>query len=270
MNNHTQVTDKPVICTVIELIDQKLQLTNDKIIKFEKFIAQEPTRWIILFIAVMLTYIYMLYISFMSKNSPSDSQQQRDTALLFNSSLGGYNKIRGDPNSESLFKWDSAELSLMSLVVVATIFLYWKIVVKQTDEKFFIKILRFILIWIHIVILLLLIPVNDFHKRILYNFRCVLVTVCNEPLQELWLAFLFIVLLPFPGSTSYKQRLVWLSIKLGMFYIFQNFLLGSPNYSIEPPDQNKTLPNSTLEYIGYSAFILIVIVLVVRENCKRA
>jgi hypothetical protein len=263
-------SEKPVTCTVIDIIDRKLHLTNDKIVKFEKFISEEPTRWIILFVSVIITYIYMIYISFMSKNSPSESQQQRDTALFFNSSLGGYNKIRGDPDSPSLFKWDAAECGLMSVVIVATIFLYWKIVIKQTGEKFFIKILQFILAWLHSVILLFFIPVNDFHKRILYNFRSILVTVCNDPLQELWLAFLFIVLLPFPGSNSHKERLVWLSIKLGLFYIFQNFLLGSPNYSIEPSEENKTLPNSTLEYIGYSAFILVVIVLVVRENCKRA
>jgi hypothetical protein len=262
--------NKPITCTIMDQIDKKLNLSHEKIVKFEKFISEEPTRWIILFVSVIVTYLYMLYISFISKNSPSEPQQQRDTALLFNWSLGGYNQTRGDPNSPSLFKWDAAECSLMSVVIIATLFLYWKIVVKQTGEKFFIKILQFILAWLHSVILLFLIPVNPFHKRVLYNFRCILATVCNEPLQELWLAFLFIVLLPFPGSYSHKERLVWLSIKLGLFYIFQNFLLGSPNYTVELVQEDKTLPNTTLEYIGYAAFILVVIVLVVRENCKRA
>jgi hypothetical protein len=251
-------------------IEKKIYFSSDKILKFERFISDQSARWIILFVSVMITYIYILYVSYKFVDSPSASDHHKQTALLFNPSLGGYNKVRGDPNSISLFDLNPSECILFSIIIIATISLYWKIVVKQTGEKFYIKIFQFILAWLHSVILLFLIPINNFHKRLLYNFRSFLATICNEPLQELWIAFLFIVVLPCPGSTSHKERITWLAGKLAVFFVLQNFLLGSPNYSIEPVEDNTTLPGTTLDYVGYIAFVLIVTVLVLRENCKQA
>lgn len=267
MSTHSKPS---LTCTIMNEIDKKINFSNEKILKFEKFISEEQTRWIILFISVIITYIYMLYVSYQFTESSSASQQARETAFLFNPSLGGYNVVRGDPHSPSLFEWNAAEYTLISIIIIATIFLYWKIVIKQTGEKFYIKVFQFILAWLHSVLLLFLIPVNNFHKRMLYNFRSLLATVCNEPLQELWLAFLFIVVLPLPGSKSHKERITWFGGKLAIFFVLQNFLLGSPNYSIEPATDNTVIPGTTLEYVGYFTFVLLVTILVLKENCKRA
>lgn len=268
MNEKTD--DPSLTCILIKEIEKKISFSNEKIHKFEKFISDEPTRWVILFICVIITYIYLLYISYQFTDSPSASDHKRQIAMLFNPSLGGYNKVRGDPSSPSLFEWSYSESIFFSIIIICTISLYWKIVIKQTGEKFYIKVFQFILAWTHSVILLFLIPINNFHKRILYNFRSLLSTICNEPLQELWIAFLFIVVLPFPGSKSHKERITWLGGKLAVFFVLQNFLLGSPNYSIEPAEENTTVPGNTLDYLGYTAFVLLVTVLVLRENCKQA
>jgi hypothetical protein len=212
----------------------------------------------------------MLYISYTFTDSQSASKHRKEAAMLFNPSLGGYNKVRGDINSKSLFEWNASESILFSIIIITTIFLYWKIVVKQTGDKFYIKVFQFILAWTLSLIVLFLIPVNNFHKRVLYNFRSLLATICNEPLQQLWLAFLFIVVLPFPGSKSNKQRITWLVVKLAVFFVLQSFLLGSPNYSIESYEDNSTVPGTSLEYLGYVAFVLIITLLVLRENCKQA
>ena len=268
MNDKTH--DPSLTCILMKEIDKKISFSNDKFLKFEKFISDEPTRWIILFICVMLIYIYMLYISYTFTDSQSASKHRKEAAMLFNPSLGGYNKVRGDPSSQSLFEWNTSECIFFSIIIIATLCLYWKIVVKQTGEKFYIKVFQFILAWTHSVILLFLIPINNFHKRILYNFRSLLATICNEPLQELWIAFLFIVVLPFPGSKSHKERITWLGGKLAVFFVLQSFLLGSPNYSIESYEDNSTVPGTSLEYLGYVTFVLIVTILVLRENCKQA
>ncbi len=268
MNEKTH--DQSLTCILIKEIDKKISFSNDKFLKFEKFISDEPTRWIILFISVMIIYIYMLYISYTFIDSPSASQHKKEAAMLFNPSLGGYNKVRGDPTSQSLFEWNPSECIFFSIIIITTVSLYWKIVVKQTGDKFYIKVFQFILAWTLSLILLFLIPINNFHKRILYNFRSLLATICNEPLQQLWIAFLFIVVLPFPGSKSNKQRITWLGVKLAVFFVLQSFLLGSPNYSIESYEDNNTAPGTSLEYLGYVAFVLIVTVLVLLENCKQA
>ena len=121
------------------------------------------------------------------------------------------------------------------------------------------------------VILLFFIPVNNFHRRLLYNARCTIAQVCNDPLKELWLAFLFIVLLPLPGSSSHTERISWMALKLGIFYVIQNFLLGSPNYKIESVLENNSLPDSDTnsQLLGYGILFLIIILLVIKDKCKR-
>lgn len=253
--------------TFCKILDKLYKLSGDKIGKLDKFISNNSTRWIILFVSVLATYFYMFYISF-TYNKDSASEEQTEHAMLFNPSVGGYNKIRGDPNSPSLFEWNPAEYCLLILVIISSIFLYWYIVIREKNEKFYIKIFQFILAWTHTVIIILFIPVNDFHRRMLYNLRSVVASVCNEPLQELWIAFLLIVVVPLPGSTSHKERISWLAVKLGIFYVLQNFLLGHPNYKVEPVEQNVILPDSGTDYIGYGILVLIITILTLKENCK--
>jgi hypothetical protein len=61
------MNDQSLTCILMKEIDKKISFSNDKFLKFEKFISDEPTRWIILFISVMIIYIYMLYISYTFK-----------------------------------------------------------------------------------------------------------------------------------------------------------------------------------------------------------
>ena len=93
-------TDEPSLtCILMKEIDKKIFLSNDKFLKFEKFISDEPTRWIILFISVMIIYIYMLYISYTFIDSQSASQHKKEAAMLFNPSLGGNNKVQPKPKA---------------------------------------------------------------------------------------------------------------------------------------------------------------------------
>ena len=56
-------------------------------------------------------------------------------------------------------------------------------------------------------------------------------------------------------------------MKLGIFYVVQNILLGSPNYKIEDADQNVKIPDTTGQFIGYGAFVLVLTLLMYRESC---
>jgi hypothetical protein len=240
--------------------------------KFNKFIDNEPVRWVILFISVILTYVYLLYNTFTYKNTSTDVSEERETALMFNPSLGGYNEIRGDVNSKSLFKWDASECALLSIAILCSIFLYWVIVIKQNNDiPKYIKIIQFLIIWVHIMGLIMIIPVNRFHKRILYNCRSLMTQVCNNSLKELWLAFLFIVVLPLPGSVSYNQRISWFALKLGIFYIIQNFLLGSPNYKIEDSSKDESIPETKSQIAGYAILFSVISLIVIKNyfNCKQ-
>jgi hypothetical protein len=250
-----------------KILDKISNLSGDKMAKIDTFISNNSVRWIILFVSVSLTYFYMLYISF-TYNKDSASEEETEHAMLFNPSAGGYNKIRGDINSPSLFEWNPAEYCILILVILSTIFLYWYIVIQEKTEKLYIKLFQFILAWTHTVIIILFIPVNDFHRRMLYNLRAVAASVCNQPLQEVWIAFLLIVILPLPGSTSHKERISWLAVKLGIFYVLQNFLLGPPNYKVEPSEKNVILPDTGRDYIGYGLLVVIITILTLKENCK--
>jgi hypothetical protein len=232
-------------------------------------------RWVILFICVFFSYIYLFYQAntyFDSSNNTEEPNEHRETALLLNPDRGGYNVVRGDISSPSLFEWNTSEYVLIAIVCIVTFLLAWVVFFNPADnmekESKYIQFLSFLLIWSHTVMLLFYIPVNAFHQRMLYNLRSFAAQVCNNPLKELWLAFLFIVLVPIPGSRSHTERIWWLILKLGIFFIAQNILIGSPNYKVESADEKKSLPDTTSQFVGYGIFVLIIVLLFYNESCK--
>jgi hypothetical protein len=210
-------------------------------------------RWILLFLVTLGTYVYLIYGAIVG-TQPSATPEQRETAYLLNPEAYGYQAERGNARSKTLFEWDTQEIILWTVVGLCTLLVVWKWW-KSTWKStlWYLVPLQILLVWAHTVILLFFLPVNSFHRRILYNTRSVLVQVCNDPLKELVLAFIFIVLIPLPGTQwiSGGERLTWLALKLGLFYILQSILLGSPNYSIEPPDQARVVPVSAKNLEGY-------------------
>jgi len=164
-----------------------------------------------------------------------------------------------------------SESILLSIIIIITLYLFWNIMINsKSDVPMYVKIIQFVFVWTHVVLLLFFIPVNSFHRRLLYNARSVMAQICNNSLKELWIAFLFIVLLPLPGSSSHKERISWFALKLGIFYIIQNFLLGSPNYKIESVSENNSLPDSdtTTQLLGYGMLVLIIGILLLKDHCK--
>lgn len=233
----------------------------------ENIISNDNVRWVILFLFVLASYAYVFYQAFLGPTSDEESKQM---AYLFNPSAGGYRVIRGDMSSPSLFEWDKWEYWLLSVAGIMTVVLFYKFVWQnEKNTPWYIRSIEFILAWSHSVIVLFFLPVNKFHTRMLYNLRSVTAAVCNDALKELWLAFLFIVLLPLPGSRSHSERITWMALKLGIFYIVQNILLGSPNYKTEPYTDNKILPESGSEMLGYGIFLAVVFVLLGWENLSQ-
>lgn len=232
--------------------------------KVETFVASDENRWIILFVFVLASYVYMFYQSYTSSR---DDPEKTQMAYLLNPNAGGYRVVRGDMSSPSLFKWDAWEYTMFATAGLLSLVLFYKFVWQgDKNTPWYIRSIEFVLAWTHSVLLLFFLPVNDFHKRMLYNMRSVAATVCNDALKELWLAFLFIVLLPLPGSRSHSERMTWMTLKLGVFYIAQNIMLGSPNYKVEPYTEGKILPESSSEMFGYAMFILLVIMLLGWEH----
>jgi hypothetical protein len=218
-------------------------------------LLSENNRWYILFGFVMLSYVYL----FLNAKYGKDTDEKKETALLILPEKGGYNKVRGDPSSPHLFEWNNSEIRLIIFAIVISIglFIYLRIVNKNTSWPIYL--IQFTLIWSHTVLLLFLIPVNKFHTRILYNVRSLCTQIVNEPLKELFAAFLFIVLLPLPGgqSTKYSDRVSLLVLKIGLFYIFQGILLGKPNYKMEDASEEKIIPQDGKDLLGYGAFFVL-------------
>ena len=231
-------------------------------------------RWVILFICVFISYLWLFYQSTTFVNtSGATPSEHRETAMLLNPHVGGYNVVRGNPSSASLFQWNTSEYVMVAIVAIVTILLGWVVFFNPTkgmeQESKYVQILSFLFIWTHTVLLLIFIPVNVFHQRLLYNLRSFMAQICNNPLKELWLAFLFIVLIPVPGSRSHTERMWWLILKLGIFYVVQNILLGSPNYKIESANEKKSLPDTTNQFIGYGIFVLVLLLLFYNESCGQ-
>ena len=192
-------------------------------------------------------------------------------AYLFNPSAGGYRVVRGDMTSPSLFVWDKWEYGLLGVVILMSVALFYKLVWQnEKSTPWYVRSIGFILAWTHSVIVLFFLPVNKFHIRMLYNLRAVIAAVSNDALKELWMAFLFIVLLPLPGSRSHSERMTWMMLKLGGFYIVQTMLLGSPNYKIESYTEGKILPEDGAEMVGYGLFLAVVLVLLGWEHLSHS
>lgn len=238
---------------------------SDFINAVDTFFSSENVRWVILFISVLGSYAYLMYQAFYADRS---DEENRELAFLFNPSVGGYRKERGNMNSDALFEWNAWEISIIVFSGVITLYLFYKFY-QMSEYPFYIRVIQFILAWTHSVLLIFFLPVNPFHQRMLYNLRSVAASVCNNSLKELWMAFIFIVLLPLPGSTSHTERMTWLSLKLGAFYVIQNILLGDPNYKIEPYTDHKILPESRNELIGYGVLAAIVVVIFIKEHLMK-
>ena len=72
-----------------------------------------------------------------------------------------------------------------------------------------------------------------------------------------------------PGgeNTTVATRLVWMAMKLGIFYIFQNLLLGAPKYDInKDPDKEKIIYTNKTATGYYIALILGIILIVIFEK----
>jgi len=231
---------------------------------FERLLADDHVRWMILFVCVGLSYAYVVYQAFVQAHRDPEAQS---LAYLLNPAAGGYRTVRGDLSSPSLFQWDAWEYAMFTLGGLFTVWLFYALVWQNArGTPWYVRVVEFLLAWTHSVVLLAFLPANAFHRRLLYNLRAALVEVVNHPLKELWLAFLFIVLLPLPGSRSHTERLTWLALKLGTFYIAQSLLLGSPHYTIEPATDNRVLPESGRTQLGYGALIAVVVLIVLREQ----
>lgn len=236
--------------------------------RFEEIISNDNVRWVILFLFVLASYAYLFYKSFVGTKSDEESQQM---AYLFNPSAGGYRVVRGDMTSPSLFVWDKWEYGLLGVVILMSVALFYKLVWQnEKSTPWYVRSIGFILAWTHSVIVLFFLPVNKFHIRMLYNLRAVIAAVSNDALKELWMAFLFIVLLPLPGSRSHSERMTWMMLKLGGFYIVQTMLLGSPNYKIESYTEGKILPEDGAEMVGYGLFLAVVLVLLGWEHLSHS
>lgn len=228
--------------------------------RLDQWLADENHRWLVVLGFVLLSYVYLFVAA---NQAPADYRpeeaptEEGETALFLLPSRGGYCQKRGDPSSAPLFEWNTSEIVLLVSGVVLTLGLTWYFFRRQgaSDLTLTSRIIEYILLWTHIVLLLMFLPVNAFHTRLLYNFRSWAAQLCNDPLKELAMAFFFIVMLPLPGSTSHSERLVWLALKIGIFYIGQSFLLGSPHYTVEPESEHAALPETRNQLLGYGVLL---------------
>jgi hypothetical protein len=257
--------------------------------KFHNWLEKDSTRWVMLFVVVIPLYIWMMVKAFIGKMSDKNAQD-KDIAYLFGRG-GGYNKIRGDPNSPSLFKWSAGQISYLLFIFVLTCLQFWWIVigidvgkkrhfgaVKECDS-IWVRLSKFFIIWVHTTLLLFLVPINPFHKRINYNARAAAISVVNDPAKELLLAFAFIVLLPLPHSQekSAADKFTWLGAKLGLFYVFQNIMLGRPHYKLKSTSKDD---GWGITKKGAYVYLLVIILIVIywaaskyifprlKERCK--
>lgn len=230
------------------------------------FLNNQFVRWMMFTVATLGAYGFLIYQARVMGTKADASEEARTAGMWldFTGSLGGYAVERGNPNTPSLYDFsDKAEIMMNVALLVCTIafvFITWK-VTPRTYTYFLIN----FSIYIHVLLLLYMIPVNAFHERYLYNMRCYAATVVERPSYELLLAFIFIVLLPLPGvnpNTSVGARFGWLALKLGVFYVIQSVLLGSPHYKIEPYDENKATALSRTDFIYYGIIAVLALLLI--------
>jgi len=225
-------------------------------------------RWILTFLTQMVIYGYMIGTA-IKGNKKGASGDEIAMARWLNPNANGYRKKMGDPNSPSL--WDLSDWKewIMITAVIATFgILFYLFRRDEGDDPMWLSIFKTFILWSHTGTVLLLIPINDFHRRFLYNFRVVLARIVEEPAKELFLAFVFIVLFPLPGAedVTTSERYTWLAIKVGIFYMFQSVMLGSPTYKIESPDDNKLIGISKKESKYYAIILAVIIGTIIIEK----
>lgn len=216
-------------------------------------------QWCLFFIFVVCSYGYIIWSA---RIASKDDSQEHDLALLFFPDLGGYNTKRGDTQSDSLFQWNWTEILWVSIIGIFTIALLvfvWKRGTKHNTSHIVI-IMQFLLIWTQSIILLLFVPVNPFHLRMLYNARAAAVKIVNHPQQGIFWAFLFLILLPLPYENHAKntntEKVMWLTFKLGVLYMIQHIFLGNPHYKIEPASDEQILANTKSKPLQYALLCL--------------
>lgn len=262
----------------------------------DEYILTNSIRWTIFTWFSLVTYASFFYLGANAwneyiKKQGATSSFKTDTnlvsgpnarpqkAYLFVPWAGGYNVVRGDVTSPPLFKWTWQEILFWVAVVLLFPLIFFITYMFYTDGKDCLKnqpnpiiyvwifIMQAFSVWLHVVMIMMIIPFNSFHKRFLYNVRCFFAEVVNNPLEELIMAFMFIVVIPWPGEYMMKQnfvaRIKLMFFKIGLFYVLQNILIGDPQYTVEPPDTIASnskyfseIPGSnTLHTIYYWALI---------------
>ena len=225
-------------------------------------------RWILTLVATILIYFY-LFLGASQGNKKGASEENKATALWLNPAAHGYNKVIGNPHTPHL--WNPKDPKEWILIGVILMFLpinYFFFRKREPQDPHWLTMIKSFVVWANFAVLILLIPINPFHRRFLYNFKVVLAQILKEPAKELFLAFVFIVLVPLPGgeNPSVSDRYLWLAIKMGIFYIFQSLILGSPTYKISPPNQEKVIYMTKKQARYYALIIIGTITAVVIEK----
>lgn len=236
-------------------------------VKTSSFFSRR-NRWILTLMAQLVIYFY-IGVGAAKGNKPGVSEENRAMALWLNPGAYGYREKLGDPNSPSL--WDPTdwkEWVLLTAVFVTFGITFYLFRRDEGDDPIWLTLVKTFIVWSHTGLLLLLLPINKFHKRFLYNFRVALARVVEEPAKELFLAFVFIVLFPLPGAedSTIAERYTWLAIKMGIFYIFQSVMLGAPTYRVEPPNKEKAVGMSGKEARYYALIIIVTLVAILIEK----
>jgi hypothetical protein len=235
------------------------QFINEKI--------NQDVRWYIMFFVVLATYFWLWYTGYKGINS--DNEESKETALFLNPAAGGYNKVRGDLNSPSLFNIsDPIEKAILGIIGGSGLLFLIYFIYYRHGENLLLTFMKWFIFWSHFALgVFIFAPLiglqNPFHVRVLYNTRSLLAAIVNNPGKELYLAFIFIVIMPLPSTqkTTFRQRMTWLFLKLGLFFAFQTFLLGGPKYTIEPESDKNLLPDTRNE--AYAVAIGVAILFIV-------
>jgi hypothetical protein len=233
-----------------------------------RVLSSQRIRWYIFLGATLVMYVFMFYEAHSSEKTP----ENMEAAMWLNPSVGGYRVNRGDVNSPSLYNftdpWEIVtNVGILIITIACALWVYR--VYKARSPNLGTEVVQIFILWIHLVLLVYLLPVNPFHERFLYNMRSYAATVVDRPSYELLLAFIFIVLLPLPGvnpNASASKRLGWLAFKLGLFYMIQSVMLGPPHYSVESYNADKVWDVTTRDVIYYGIVIGLSIVVLVMHK----
>jgi hypothetical protein len=225
-------------------------------------------RWILMFAATIVIYFYLALGAYQGMNKNATAENKA-AAVWLNPKANGYRKTLGDKSTPSLWDpKDPKEWVLLTITASLLPIIYYLMRKEKPEDSRWFTLMKAFTIWSNTALILLLLPINPFHKRFLYNFKVFLARVLEEPAKELFLAFVFIVLLPLPGAekSTVAQRFTWLAIKMGLFYFVQTLLLGAPKYTLLPPDQEKSVYLTKKQAGYYGAIIAATVVAIVIEK----